>query len=912
MSKHRTRSGLQFLLFVGFAFLAAGVITMPPAACADASVLSDAAELSGPPVLRHRFQEADTKNRLVARLREAEKDHTRNQDDYDALYYDLDLDLNPTLRVLSGNVAARVEVLAPAVSTLDLNLRSNMTVSGATSGGLPASYSHVGHIVTIDLDRTYATGEIVNVSLTYSGNPEGGAFGWDSYGGQHMIWTLSEPFGARDWWPCKDLNSDKPDSVDIRVTVPDNLIVASNGELISDVDHGTTRTFHWHCGYPIATYLVSLAIHPYTVYSDWYTPLGGGDPMEVRFYVFPDHFDDVQVNYAKTVPMIGMFAQGFGEYPFLEEKYGHAEFVWGGGMEHQTITSLGGWSEDLISHELAHQWWGDEITCADFGHIWLNEGFATWCEAYWREQTEGFEVYQSYMNAAAYYGPGTIFVEDPLTEPIFDGNLSYNKGSWVVHMLRHVVGDGDFFAGLALYRSTYGYGSATTEQFRDVMEAVSGLDLDAFFEQWIYGEYFPQYRYTWEVGGGGSTVELVIEQIQTNTGLFTMPIDVWVETATDTTVHVVQNSDAYTEYSLPVSGDVQAVRLDPDRWILRRVETEVTNPTFAQGILLVNGVDWGSYGNEIYSAYEDSVFWGDNAITFWDIFRAPDGGYPANLPEPIGHGSVPPEILGQYSSLVWVGNNYLGDLPMWQETPILSYLEVGGNVLLMTRRGQSFLEGDLTAYLGITWAETGSSLGNCVATYPGLVNIPFTGSQSWNDVFLTSVGPNSTLLFKDTAGFYSDRGTGVHAQPPGGGTHRPDGAQFVHLAGRPYRMNHDALRANVEFILEAFFLEPYGQVGAPSASAPPRLLLEPGYPNPFNPRATIPFILPSAGKVELGIYNVAGRRVRLLVDGERPAGEQITVWNARDDAGRQAASGVYYIWLRTEAGERVRPLVLTR
>ena len=151
--------------------------------------------------------------------------------------------------------------------------------------------------------------------------------------------------------------------------------------------------------------------------------------------------DDVQATYALTVPMIDAFAQGYGEYPFVQEKYGHAEFTWGGGMEHQTISSMGGWSEDLISHELAHQWWGDMITCADFGHIWLNEGFATWSEAYWKELSDGVETYRLYMDYASYWGGGTIFVEDPLNDNIFDGNLSYNKGSWVVHMLRGVLGD---------------------------------------------------------------------------------------------------------------------------------------------------------------------------------------------------------------------------------------------------------------------------------------------------------------------------------------------------------------------------------------------------------------------------------------------------------------------------------------
>ena len=268
-------------------------------------------------LLEHRSEEADMKAALSKELLLAEQGHSRNQADFDVQECQLLLDLNPASQILTGNVTTAVEVTGAAISTVELNLDTDMVVSSVTAGGVTSTFTHVSNMLTIDLDRTYTTGEIATVVVNYSGNPAGGAFGWSSYNGEHMIWTLSEPFGARSWWPCKDLNSDKVEAIDIIVTVPDNLVVASNGALLSDVDNGATRTFHWHSEYPIATYLVSLAIYPYTVYSDWYTPLDGGDPMEVAFYVFPDHYDDVQVNYAKTVPMLDVFANGFGEYPFV-------------------------------------------------------------------------------------------------------------------------------------------------------------------------------------------------------------------------------------------------------------------------------------------------------------------------------------------------------------------------------------------------------------------------------------------------------------------------------------------------------------------------------------------------------------------------------------------------------------------
>jgi aminopeptidase N len=247
-------------------------------------------------------------------------------------------------------------------------------------------------------------------------------------------------------------------------------------------------------------------------------------------------------------------------------------------MEHQTCTSMVYYyfSDWLTAHELGHQWYGDLITCADFHHIWLNEGFATWSEAYWLEKSVGMAAYHEEMAGAAYFGPGTIYVEDA-SQPwqIFDHDLSYNKASWVVHMLRHVMGDEDFFGGLALYREQYGYGSADTEQFQAVMEQASGLDLNDFIQQWIYGEYYPQYAYSWvqtASGGGEVGLRLRLDQIQTNTGLFTMPVDVRVTTDAGETTLVVASSEALEVYNLIAPGtEIYTVEIDPEEWILRTV-----------------------------------------------------------------------------------------------------------------------------------------------------------------------------------------------------------------------------------------------------------------------------------------------------------------------------------------------------
>ncbi len=866
--------------------------------------------------IEHRRREAELKEHQAKEWLQARVAATVNQEQYDVHYYDLDLTLDPAAKILTGTVTLVLEVVDGPMGSIDLDLQSALTVTGASlgvpGGDLP-NHQHTGDVVTVVLDHAYNTGDAIHLTLEYTGNPAGRSFDWGSAYGQTAIWTLSEPFGAREWWPCKDLNSDKADSVSIRCTVPSDLIAASNGLLVSDVTQNGWRTFHWKTNYPIATYLVSLAVHPFHRYSHWYTPRNGGDPMEVQYYVFndPAHIALVESLYPYTVPMIDLFANHFGEYPFVNEKYGHADIPVGAAMEHQTLSSMGGWSMDVISHELGHQWWGDMITCDDFRHIWLNEGFATWCEAYWAEQEFGRSTYDEYMDSAAYWGAGTIFVEHPETDNIFDVNLSYNKGSWVVHMLRGVLGDDDFFAGIAEYRTRHQYGSATTEELRDALEDVSGIDLDAFFQQWIYGEFFPVYRYSWRPVAGRDEIEVTIDQIQENTGLFEMPIQLRIETENGTFVSTVQNSASHQVYPIPVSGEVSDVQLDPERWILCGIEKAVGNAPLDQGVLLVNAVPWSTASLALESAYQDSTFRGNFEITFWDTDSEPASGYPPSLPTPLGHGPVPSDVIADYSTVIWVGSNQYA----WEATPIHSYLESGGNVLLCSNDGSTLLDPYLTDYLGVTWEETDATLIHCLAEGPGLVDIPFIGPQNGNDVYRTAVDPGSLLLRCDY-GFSQPRGLGAWVAPPGGGIWRPDGARLVHLGGRPYYLDHEALRSNIQYILENCLLEPYAPASATPQTPPHRetaAVLGTNFPNPFNPQTIIPFSIARGTRIQLGIYDARGRRVRRLIDEALPAGDHQVRWDGKSDAGRNLASGTYFARLRTAGGTvRTRSLVLLR
>ncbi len=502
---------------------------------------------------------------------------TADQQKFDVNFYRIELDINPVSEMIYGHVDAEFKIIDSTISVLEIDFLTSMDVTGLKLDDTVRTFSHANDLITIDVPDYAAINTVHTIAIDYSGSPSTtgfGSFNFDLLDGQNMIWTLSEPYGARSWWPCKDDPADKADSVDIIVTVPNNLTVASNGSLKSVTDMGSERIFFWQERYPIPTYLVSLAIYPYYVWYDEYVSTAN-DTMPIEFYTIPSHFPDLQDNYLKTRPMLEAFSGLFTEYPFINEKYGHAEFGWGGGMEHQTITSLGGYGESLIAHELAHQWWGDMVTCASFHHIWLNEGFATYSEALWWESQYGQDDYHDDMAANAYYGGGTIYVEDPVTvSDIFYYNLTYRKASWIPHMLRHVVGDSLFFHFLEVYAtdSASRFNSITTEQFTAIAEAATGYELDTFIDQWVYGSYYPRYHVSWYQNN--DSLILDIEQTQSTGTIFQMPLDLEITTADSTWLVVINNSQASQQYAIPVPGGttVTSILIDPDSWVLKTAQ----------------------------------------------------------------------------------------------------------------------------------------------------------------------------------------------------------------------------------------------------------------------------------------------------------------------------------------------------
>jgi aminopeptidase N len=511
---------------------------------------------------------------------------TLAQSHYDAKYYRLDLTLNDTTEIISGSVYIYAQALIDGFNTVELNFFDNaqMYIDSIKSNDVVLSYSWSNDIVSITLDQTYNQ-EPFDLTIYYHGHPLEGGFGsfdWGYHGSPSVpiICTISCPYFAQAWWPCKDLPRDKADSADINITIRSDLYVASNGLLKEILDNGSTKTYRWHEEYPITTYLICITATNFTIFSNWYHPLRE-DSMEVIYYVYPERLSQAQALYPMTPSVIEFYANTFGEYPFLDEKYGMAHFTWGGCMEHQTCTSMSSswFSEWVLVHELAHQWWGNYITCHNWHHSWLNEGFAVYCEALWAEYTRGEEFYHTYMDGIDYFAGGSIFIEDTTDAYEIYNDIVYDKGAWVHHMLRHIVGDSTYFDILRAYYSDprFAYGVAETEDFQEVCETVSGTDLDYFFEQWIYGTYYPwyEYSYTWEsVGGGYYDVFIHLEQIQsTEPTHFTMPVDITVSSYSMDTSLVVLNDPRHQDFTVRVLSAGINVDIDPDRWILRHVSS---------------------------------------------------------------------------------------------------------------------------------------------------------------------------------------------------------------------------------------------------------------------------------------------------------------------------------------------------
>jgi len=566
--------------------LAASILVSPRAIARDG-------ESTLPPIpdpqLRHRLLIDGKREPRVPRARStAETAALAAQEDYDVTRYFLQLRFDEQAKTVDGTVEITAASLVDDFQHVVLDLQSNMAIVAVTQGLPFVSYTRNGHTLDVTLREPVDAGNSFTIAIHYHGSPleSSGAFGWNKYsssGQKQMVWSLSEPEGARLWWPCKDRPDDKA-LVEEWWTVRPDWIATGNGALAGiDILADGDKRYRWLATNPLPTYLVSIAATNYASFSHSYTPLAGG-AMPVDYYVYPEDLSDAQTSFSATPAMIAHYAQTFGEYPFVDDKYGMSAFPFGGAMEHTTNSSYGyqlingGHTYDfIVAHELAHQWWGDSVSPESWPNIWLNEGFASYSEALWFEHLGGAAAYKSYMQsmwASSFSGP----LYDPFA--LFSSTV-YDKGAWALHMLRGVLGDAAFFQGLRDWYAGHKDSTGNTAQFRGTLEAVHGAPLDWFFTEWVYLAGQPKYEYGFspvDPGSGSWRTYVRIGQTQSGAGTFTMPVRLTLVTGSGSEVRTVWNDADDQDFVLETAAPVQNVLFDADNWILKTSVTQIALP----------------------------------------------------------------------------------------------------------------------------------------------------------------------------------------------------------------------------------------------------------------------------------------------------------------------------------------------
>ena len=506
----------------------------------------------------------------------------QRQNTFDVKSYSIQLRVDPAAKIISGSVTIKAIATSSILNSIAVDLADNMKVVSVKSEGRDLKFNHQNDQIEITLARRYKGRSSFEVTINYQGQPKGDGFSFGEHASVPMISTYGVPFSAQQWWPCKDTPLDKADSLDLEITVPSSLVAAANGKLVKQNgnDDGT-RTFFWSVRYPIYPDTVSLAITNYQIFTLPYQYSANGS-MDMTFYVYPEDLEKAKVDFGVLPAMMKNHAAIFGQYPFLKEKYGVAEFAVRSFREHQTLPSYGAplitgdhGNDFILAHELAHQWFGNAISVKSWSHIWLNEGFATYAYALWREHTGGLKEYLAAMKK---FDRGefqdSVFVQDPTDASKLFTPTTFNKGAWVLHMLRHVMGDEKFFRTLKQYVKQYSYKNADTEDFQAVCEKAYGQPLGWFFKQWVYGINRPEYEYQWTTANanGKRIIKLTINQTQTNGGLFRTPLDIVVTTASGEKKFVVWDELKSQSFELTVEGDVKQLQIDPDGWVLKKIK----------------------------------------------------------------------------------------------------------------------------------------------------------------------------------------------------------------------------------------------------------------------------------------------------------------------------------------------------
>lgn len=525
-----------------------------------------------------------------------------NTYNYDITYHRLRLTVDPTELFIAGEVTTKY-IAKENLNSVTFDLSDALDVSTVKQRGIDLNFTRSGNNeLIVNLPITQNINVLDSLSINYSGTPPASGFGSfliDEHNGSPILWTLSEPFGAMEWWPCKQDLVDKVNNIDVYITAPSQYVSVSNGLEQSRFNNGNgTTTTHFKHNYPIPAYLIAIAVSNYEVYNQQ----GGLGTASSPFfpivnYMYPETATANIASLQVTPDIINFFESVFDPYPFRNEKYGHCQFGWGGGMEHTTVSFMtagtsGGYTRSLIAHEMGHQWFGNKVTCGSWKDIWLNEGFATYLASMVIQNFDGEAAFisdKSTMistitsnqtpNSALYLTDA----ESTDVNRIFNSRLSYRKGAMVLNMLRFKLGDTNFFQALRNYLNDpeLAYGYAVTPDLKGHLEATSGMNLTEFFNDWVYNIGYPIYNITANNLGDGQA-KITINQSQSNPSVtfFEMPVPIRLTgTGGQQLDLVLENTTNAQQFIVNVPFTVTGVVFDPKKDIISKNNSATLSAT---------------------------------------------------------------------------------------------------------------------------------------------------------------------------------------------------------------------------------------------------------------------------------------------------------------------------------------------
>lgn len=507
---------------------------------------------------------------------------------YDTKHLGLKISVLPKSRFITAMCSYTVQTTQNS-DTFAIEFKQTMSLDSAYVNNSKIAFTRKDDHIYIPLNPVVSPGALLNVSFYYHGDVAAGFYAGTDANGLDYTASLSESFQAREWFPAKQFLNDKIDSTDIWIITSANCKAGSNGLLKDVIDlPNNMKQFHWSCHYPLSYYMPSVAVGNYMDYRNYAKPAAiYPDSILVQTLLFnnADYFNSVKIQIDKTPRFIEKMSELFGIYPFYKEKYGHTQADIGGGMEHATMTTLKNFDEHLVAHELAHQWFGDNVTCAGWRDIWLNESFATYAEVLMQEKlpdlftttaaaqmTDLDERVMSQTGGSVYVPVANEYDEGR----IFDYRLSYAKGATALHNLRfELQSDTLFFNILKAYQQKFKNSFAATNDFEAVAQQVSGKNLTNFFKQRIYGEGYPTYNVTYLKYG---TDTLVLNIVQTasmpaTTPLFTGFMEYKILSPQGDTIIKLNQTDTNQTFFVFYTKTPKGVEIDPDNWVVNKAGT---------------------------------------------------------------------------------------------------------------------------------------------------------------------------------------------------------------------------------------------------------------------------------------------------------------------------------------------------